>query len=83
MYAGKNKPEILTTRKKPLFLKLRFDKNLTSDVFHDRLARVFDWIFCAAIFALIFSSRPVIFTQTKDKLLELACSMWSTIMQLN
>ncbi|CAH8678749.1 unnamed protein product [Schistosoma rodhaini] len=75
MYDTRKKSEILTVRKKPLYIKLPFNGDVASETLKDRLTKVISRTFYAAYLALTFSSRPVMSTQTKDKLPELASSM--------
>ncbi|CAH8675922.1 unnamed protein product [Schistosoma rodhaini] len=56
-------------------MKLKFNGDVASDTLKDRLRKVISRTFYAAYLALTFSSRPVMCTQTKDKLHKLASSM--------
>lgn len=68
MYAENNNLEILTTRNKPLFLRRKFNGCAASD---DKIATVFNRTQYAANLLSVLYGKPVISTQTKNKLLEL------------
>ena len=64
-----------TVSKKQLFLKLRFNSYVASDVLNLRLFRALRRTYAAATLCLSFSSRRIMIAQAKDKLPNCATSM--------
>ena len=57
-----------TTEKKPLYLRLRFKGDVSSEVVTSKLKKIVQRIFPAADLKFMFNTRPILMQQAKDKL---------------
>ena len=68
--------EVTTTaEKKPLYLRLRFKGDVSSEVVTSKLKRIIQRTFPAADLKLMFNTRPILMQQAKDKLPSSTTSM--------
>ena len=68
--------EVTTTaEKKPLYLRLRFKGDVSSEVVTSKLKRIIQWTFPAADLKLMFNTMPILMQQAKDKLSSSTTSM--------